>query len=169
MFSFIFTCLLSLSVFADSDSCSTSCSGSKDVNIDVGGQCMCIGQKCFKVGIGAQGAGMTSNGFGVLGEAKGELYQSKASDSTSYDNDAVAMGIFANDKTGKWIHKPANCVNAESYRTAGCIAVPCENWPLIKQAMKDKKTLAVCRGNSHSDGSTPKNYNSPSGTTPTGQ
>lgn len=145
----------------DTNACQTRCSGLSPIKIDVAGQCMCIEDKCFKVGIGSDGSMMTSSGVGQLKPTPpGEKYATHPNDSTDYDNDAVAMGIHANDSVGKWIHKPANCVNAETYATKGCIAVPCDVWPLVKQAMRDEKELTVCHGRSGGPMRPPNNRDS---------
>lgn len=153
MFLYLLGLILSFSVNAgtDTDACQTRCAGQSPVKIDVARQCMCVGNKCFKVGIGHDGSMMTKSGTGKLGPTPpGEKYQTFSTDSTGYDKDAIAMGIPGNDSVGKWIHKPANCVNAETYSTKGCIAVPCDLWPLLKQAMREQAELTVCNGNSGS-------------------
>ncbi len=132
--------------------CKTMCpGGGADVIVNLAAKCMCLNKtNCFKVSIGKNGPTMTSNGTGKLGDAKGARYQTKASTSTSYDNDALAMGIPGNDKFGKWIHKTRNCAPAGNNSTKGCVAVPCDKWPEIKQ-MKGK-TIKVCGGGSPSHG-----------------
>lgn len=131
----------------DTNACQVRCSGNAPVKIDVAGQCMCVEDRCFKVGIGWDGASMTDSGNGKLHPTPpGEKYQTFPTDSTAYDKDAIAMGIPGNDATGKWIHKPANCVNAETYHTKGCIAVPCDIWPILKNAMRKEADLTVCNG-----------------------
>ena len=117
------------------------------VSINVSKQCMCLGKKCFKVGIGKDGYTMTTNGFGKLKKTPpGIKYKTYATSKVEYDNDAIAMGIPQNDAVGKWIHKPKNCVRADTYRTHGCIAVPCEMWIELKAAMNESAELTVCGG-----------------------
>lgn len=149
MLQYIVIVLMGVSASADTNTnaCETRCAGNSPVQVDVAGQCMCVGNKCFKVGIGHDGSMMTTSGVGKLKPTPpGEKYATHPSDSTGYDNDAVAMGINANDVVGKWLHKPANCVNAETYRTKGCIAVPCDVWPMVKKAMREESELTVCNG-----------------------
>lgn len=150
MVSFIFSILFSFSAQAQvpaTESCEMRCANQSPIKIDVAAQCMCVDGKCFKVGIGKNGPQMTYSGVGKLkATPPGEKYKTYPTDSTGYDNDAVAMGIDGNDGVGKWIHKPENCVPAEPYGTKGCIAVPCDQWPLVKQAMRDQKELTVCNG-----------------------
>ncbi|MCC6137426.1 MAG: hypothetical protein IT287_02250 [Bdellovibrionaceae bacterium] len=150
MISTIFGVLFSLSAYAQfpaTESCVMRCANQSPVKIDVAAQCMCVDDKCFKVGIGKNGPQMTYSGVGKLKPTPpGEKYKTYPTDSIAYDNDGIAMGIDGNDVDGKWLHKPANCVPAEPYGTKGCIAVPCDMWPLLKQAMRDEKELTVCNG-----------------------
>ena len=133
------------------------------VQIDLTAQCMCVGTSCFEVSIGRYGPNQTRNGTGRIGSAPGKLYRTRSQTSTSWDNDAVSMGIPQNDggKTarginlpvtsgGKWIHKvgqtpDGKCITpAASYVTAGCVGVPCDKWPKVKGAMG--QSLTVCGG-----------------------
>lgn len=131
-----------------SKNCQASCGGVSelDVRVDLEKKCMCVGRHCFKVGIGRSGPGQTRTGIGTLSNANGAKYQTLRSTSNRYDKDAVAMGILSNDRVGKWLHKPRNCVRAETYRTKGCIAVPCNEWHHIKNALNEKRKISVCRG-----------------------
>ncbi len=142
----------------DTNACTPSCGGNAYIQIDVRAQCMCIGEKCFKVGIGYDGASMTTSGHGKIKKTPpGEKYQTHENRySTEYDDDALAMDIPENDTRGKWLHKPRDCAKAETYSTEGCIAVPCDMWPLLKQVYQQtddesKKELTVCNGRSRGD------------------
>lgn len=137
-------------------SCSAKCPGTTGVSVDLAEQCMCLsgGEGCFEIGIGAQGPSQTSSGTGKMHEAQGEKYQTKmgVDTSTRYDKDAIATGIPGNDSVGKWIHKPRNCAPAKSYGTKGCIAVDCENWPLIKKEFQMGSSITICNGGSGGGG-----------------
>lgn len=127
-------------------SVSSDCGSSARVKVDVTAKCMCIGSSdCFRVDIGYNGPGMTTNGIGVISaDVSGGRYQTKSSTSTDYDKDALRMGIGANDRYGKWIHKTRECKSGGLNRTAGCIAVPCAHWPEIKA--QAGQSLQICRG-----------------------
>lgn len=163
MLSFLFVSFVSVFIHAqstptDTNACQTRCAGNAPVKIDVAGQCMCVGDKCFKVGIGHDGSMMTASGNGKLTKTPpGEKYKTYENNDSPAD-DAIAMGIPSNDAVGKWIHKPANCANAETYRTKGCIAVPCDVWTLVKDAYREGSDLTVCNGRS-SGPSRPPSYN----------
>lgn len=144
----IFAAMVFGAVAMAQDECKVSCAGSYSVKVDLDSKCMCIaGGKCFLINIGADGPRMTTQGPGKLCEAPGTLYQTKTETSTAFDNDAIGMGIPENMSTGKWIHKTADCERGGQNATAGCIAVPCENWPAIKEQLKLGGTLSVCGGN----------------------
>ena len=132
---------------APAQSCkpTADCQGN-GVTVDLKTQCMCIdkGAKCFQVGIGSAGPPMTTSGTGRLADCNGRVYQSKMNPTTGYDNDCMTTGIPENHSTGKWLHKPANCMDARTYRTRGCIAVPCDMWPQVK-AQKGQE-IVVCNG-----------------------
>lgn len=131
--------------------CSNTCGGDSPVKIDLKSQCMCVGTQCFSVGIARDLSGnnhfdpMRSwNGTGVLGVARGTKFQTKTGGgTTSYDNDALSSGTPNDTDGGKWIHKTGNCAGP-SYRTKGCVAVPCEHWPLVKSQMG--KAVTYCGG-----------------------
>jgi len=140
-------------------------SSGSHVQIDLAAQCMCVGSTCVEVGIGMYGPNQTRNGTGVLGPATGGLYNGSRFSppgTTRWhgtgNEDGLSMGIPQNDRGasatgrnlavtngGKWIHKTANCNSpARAYATAGCVAVSCEDWPLIKAATG--QTVTVCGG-----------------------
>lgn len=130
--------------------------GTSGVKVDVSARCMCIDLECFPVSIGSGGPGMTHNGTSRLGLTGGVLdrnsrgaggtYETKSITRNSYDNDAIAMGIPRNDAVGKWFHKPANCLHPSRYTTAGCIAVPCEQWANLKSSIGEEVTVCGGRG-----------------------
>lgn len=137
--------------------CQVSCNSSQGaIQVDVRKRCMCIsGSKCFTIDVGHGGPGSeTTNGLGVMSaNVAGARYQTKPGPgTTSYDNDAVNMGISANSKHGKWIHKSRRCgANGNSTmggrnNTAGCIAVPCAYWPEVKGLARQGQTVQVCNG-----------------------
>lgn len=139
-------------------SCRTSCNSSQGtIQVDVRERCMCIsGSKCFRIDIGMGYSGSeTTNGVGKMAAnvnlGGGGRYQSKPYASTSYDNDAISMGIFANTKHGKWIHKSntEGCGPGGARSTAGCIGVPCQYWPEVKQLGKQGATVQVCNGSDY--------------------
>lgn len=138
-------------------------SSGSQVQIDLAAQCMCVGRNCFQIAIGRYGPNQTRNGTGRIGRAPGSRYRTRSQTTTTWDNDAVSMGIPQNDAGralngrnlpvtagGKWIHKVGmdrngRCVSPPtSYRTAGCVGVPCDQWPLVKGAMG--QSLTVCGG-----------------------
>jgi hypothetical protein len=142
--------------------CTTSGS---HVQIDLAAQCMCVGSRCVEVGIGLYGPNQTRNGTGTLGPAPGGLYNGNrfpVPGTTSWaglgNEDGLSTGIPQNDRGvsasgrnlpvtqgGKWIHKAANCnVPARNYTTAGCVAVACEDWPLVKSATG--RSVTICGG-----------------------
>jgi len=142
-------------------------SGSQ-VQIDLAGQCMCVGSTCFEVAIGKYGPNQTRNGTGRIGRASGSAYSTTRATTTTWSTDAVSMGIPQNDSGtsasganlpvttgGKWIHKVGvdsngRCIDPPTrYRTQGCIGVPCQSWPLVKNAMG--QSLTVCGGASTDD------------------
>jgi hypothetical protein len=128
-----------------SGSCSAQCNNAKPagITVNLATKCMCVdGKNCFLINIGTGGPNMTTSGNGKLGDANGAKYQTKPGASTSYDNDALAMGIGPNDSAGKWIHKTRNCSPGGSAATLGCIAVPCDKWPEVKK--QKGKDLTVC-------------------------
>lgn len=129
--------------------CSSTCQANASVTVDLNAKCMCVKGKCFLIDIGKNGPSMTAGGGGQLGPAKGAKYQTKSGPgTTSYDNDAIAMGIPSNDAVGKWIHKTRGCSQGGRNATKGCIAVPCDKWPEVKQQMGEP--LMVCGGSSGS-------------------
>ena len=142
----VLTALLILESGANADtSCKVSCSGNGSVQVDLESKCMCIEKdNCFLIQIGKNGPKMTTQGHGKIGEAHGGKFQTKSTSSTSYDNDAMDMGIPENTAVGKWIHKSVNCGPGGTNSTLGCIGVPCEHWPEIKKEMG--KDLDVCGG-----------------------
>lgn len=130
-------------------SCSVGCTGSGTVKVDVTAHCMCIsGVECFKVDIGKHGPAMTTEGTGTIGgHVRGARYQTLPWSQTKngvHDQDALSMGIPANDGLGKWIHKTRGCTPGGQDRTLGCIGVPCDHWTQIKSQIG--KSLEVCNG-----------------------
>lgn len=126
---------------------------------DLEAQCMCIGNDCFEISIGKYGPKMTRNGTGIIGNAQGLRYRTKQGPgSTVWDNDALRMGIPQNDSGsgvkhitngGKWIHKTGQdkngkCIEPTTYTTLGCIGVPCDQWPKLKNAFG--ASFSVCGG-----------------------
>jgi|GEM_PF-4092102 len=153
-------CCLSLNSAADD--CSEQegqCSKLPDpkVSVNLEKKCMCINmsgsKKCFKIDIGTGGPDMTTSGPGKMHDAEGAKYQTRADvGTTNYDNDAIAMGIGANDSVGKWIHKTQGCSDGGKQATKGCIAVPCKHWTDLKKVFLESKSdsgpnLAVCGSN----------------------
>lgn len=125
---------------------------SSTVRVDIATKCMCIGRECFKVGTAPVAWKTTVNGTSHLGLTSGVFdrvggrYRTRSNTTTAYDDDALAMGIPGNDSPiGKWFHKPAGCQNAETYPTIGCVAVPCNKWPLLKSQIGAEVT--ICGGN----------------------
>ena len=133
-------------------------SGSRVV-ADLEAQCMCVDDNCFEISIGKYGPKMTRNGTGIIGSAPGSRYTTRPGPgTTSWDNDALRMGIPQNDSGagvsnitagGKWIHKTGRdangrCVEPTQYTTLGCIGVPCDQWPNMKAARGS--TFTVCGG-----------------------
>lgn len=154
-FSILFL-ILGLSWGARAQSCTANCEGG-DMVVDLEAACMCLnGNNCFHIAIGKDGPTMTTSGNGTIGDANGAKYKTTSGPgTTSYDRDALAMGIPGNDKVGKWIHKTSGCGpvsgKENARQTLGCIAVPCDKWPEVKQ-MKGKK-ISVCHGNNNDAGS----------------
>lgn len=138
-------------------SCNAGCNGG-DVQINLVARCMCYAPgKCIRISIGRAGPMMTSSGSGVTKPAHGAKFKTHTSGNgkitrggTDYDNDAIAMGIPANDSVGKWIHKTPRCAPGGGAVTKGCVAVPCDVWPDVKEALLDEngkgKRLVVCGG-----------------------
>lgn len=127
--------------------CETNCRSSKGyIQIDVEARCMCIsGSSCFKVDIGAPGL-KTSNGLGIMGRADGTKYNTKSyTNTSSFDYDAISMGIESNAAYGKWIHKARDC-RGGGQQTTGCIGVPCERWNEVKSLGLAGKSVQVCNG-----------------------
>jgi hypothetical protein len=150
---FFIICLFAIPSFASETACSNRCGGDSPVKIDLQNQCMCVGTQCFKVGIGgnlsSEGARgrfnpmRTNNGTGVLGVARGTKYSTTAgAGSTVYDRDALSTSTPNDTDGGKWIHKAGNC--SSTWRTKGCVAVPCDYWPLVKSQMG--KAVTYCGG-----------------------
>lgn len=137
--------------------CEVSCrSSSAAVQVDMTKRCMCVsGTKCFTIDVGYMGPLMTTNGTGTMSaDVSGERYRTQPGPgSTSYDGDAIRMGIPANDKHYKWIHKARQCgaegdpTRGGRNKTAGCIGVPCAYWPLVKA--QAGKSLTVCGANQY--------------------
>ena len=137
------------------DPCTTSCPGSRAaMKVNMADRCMCVGSKCFKIDIGGKGNFSTTNGTGKTAlDVKGAKYRTLDGPGTKkYDEDAIRMGISANDKHSKWIHKAKDCgVKAGEKgiggrtRTAGCVGVPCEYWPLVKA--EAGKYVTICGAN----------------------
>jgi hypothetical protein len=150
--------------FAGSASeCQTSCTQSGAVQVDLAKRCMCIKtgsiDSCFKISIGKNGPSMTTEGRGKMHPAEGAKYQTKPGNgSTVYDNDAIAMGIPGNDSRGKWIHKTRNCSPGGGLSTKGCVAVPCDKWPVVKHAFLEKNEVVVCGGGNSERGVSPPQY-----------
>ncbi len=130
--------------------------GGGSIRVDVSARCMCIHDECFPVSIGSGGPSWTHNGTSRLGltggvldrnsRGAGGIYETKSTTTNRYDNDAIAMGIPGNDRVGKWFHKPANCIHPSRYATAGCIAVPCEQWANLKSNVGSEVTVCGGRG-----------------------
>lgn len=128
-------------------SMSANCGFNVAVSVDLNSKCMCVKGNCFLIGIGKNGPSMTTGGAGQLKEAKGAKYQTKPGPGTTgYDNDAISTGIPGNDNVGKWIHKTRGCSAGGTNSTKGCIAVPCDKWPEVKQQMG--QSLMICGGSS---------------------
>lgn len=133
-------------------------------------KCLCIkeGNKCFKIDIGSAGPRMTTSGSGKMHKAEGAKFQTKSGPGTDgYDNDAIATGIGANDKVGKWIHKTRSPNGGGS--TLGCIGVPWKHWKDVKKAAgmdsggQSGKSISVCGGGAEGAGtSSPQNVDGPS-------
>lgn len=154
--------------------CKVSCNNSQGaIQIDVRKRCMCIsGSKCFTIDVGKGYPGSeTTNGIGTMGRAPGTSYHTLPGPGTTdcptkelnrngktyyvrtgECRDAVSMGIAANSKHGKWIHKSTGCGAGGNPRvggrnnTAGCIAVPCAYWPEVKGIALAGKSVQVCNG-----------------------
>lgn len=130
--------------------------GSK-VIADVAARCMCIGRDCFRISIGYGGPTQTVNGTSTLGPVdnvfnrRGGKYRTyQTSNINRFDDDAISMGIGSNVRTGKWIHKTRRCEPGGRNNTAGCIAVPCKYWALMKAQMGQRITVCGGRGASSS-------------------
>lgn len=137
--------------FAKANTCTASCPGEGDVEVNLQDKCMCLGDECFEISIGRNGPEMTASGTGVLAEAEGAKYSTKPGPgSTGYDKDAIRMGIPSNDGVGKWIHKTQGCSPGGGENTKGCIAVPCDRWPEVKAKMGG--VLKVCGSSQNSVG-----------------
>jgi hypothetical protein len=136
--------VFSFQSFAADVPCQASCPNGGEFFVDLQARCMCIkGHDCFKINIGKSGPNMTTGGVGKTHPAEGSKYQTKSGPgNTGYDNDAIATGIQGNDAVGKWIHKAGGCIADGSQVTKGCIAVPCDKWPAIKQEMG--QSVVVC-------------------------
>lgn len=145
---FLFLAIVLSSAIASAEcSMSANCGFNVAVSVDLNSKCMCVKGNCFLINIGKNGPSMTTGGSGQLKEAKGAKYQTKPGPgSTSYDNDAISTGIPGNDNVGKWIHKTQGCSPGGSNATKGCIAVPCDKWPEVKQQMG--QPLMICGGSS---------------------
>lgn len=134
-------------------SCSVSCKGTATIKVDMTSRCMCVaGSACFTIDIGYMGRMMTTNGNGIMDDnvAGGKYRTLKGPGSTRYDGDAIRMGIPANDNHYKWIHKARNCgvkggTEGGRTKTAGCVGVPCQHWPLVKSQVG--KSLTICGAN----------------------
>jgi len=105
---------------------------------------MCIdGGDCFLIDTGRGGPEQTQSGSANTHDAHGGSYQTyPGPGSTSYDHDAIATGLPANDTVGKWIHKTERCAPGGRNATLGCIAVPCNKWPEVKQ--QKGKRVFIC-------------------------
>ena len=147
--------LLNLYFFIFSSAAYATCNvesacGSADVRIDVANECMCYSGRCFKVFTAENGPLRTTNGTGIIkplrtGTTSDSLYQTLKTSDFTYNNDALRMGIGANDSRQKWIHKPRNC----SEKTRGCIGVPCSEWVAFKRFITSSgftKKISVCGG-----------------------
>lgn len=125
-----------------------TCNGNAAVKVDLGSKCACIKDECFKVAIGKNGPTQTHAGHGRIRKAQGAKYQTTPGPgTTSYDKDALDMGIQENTAVGKWLHKPQGCGSVEGnngLQTKGCIAIPCDMWPKLKEQIGEE--LEVCGG-----------------------
>lgn len=135
-------------------SCRSTCPGAAKFFVNLQDRCMCLSSgECFKIDIGKSGPSMTTSGIGKTHPAHGAKYQTieaPPEGTVMYDKDAIATGIPGNDSVGKWIHKTQGCAQGGNTATKGCIAVPCDVWPLVKKEMG--QPITICGSSSHYNG-----------------
>jgi hypothetical protein len=135
-----------------------SCHSSSAVTVDVEAQRMCIlvkpyqnKYKCFPIARGPSPK-CTWNGTDTIGThmgAKYETLQPTKSGTQYYDRDGMTMTARNKGDGGKILHKITDCEDDIQLRTRGCIAIPCDKWPLVKAQFN--KRITVCGGRDKSD------------------
>ena len=61
----------------------------------------------------------------------------------NFNYDAMTMSAKNTASGGKWIHQIPGCGDY-TFRTQGCIGVPCDKWSLVKSQMG--KPMSICGG-----------------------
>jgi hypothetical protein len=121
--------------------CVISASGSRD---------------CFPIDVGHNHPpdnDLSKVGTGQLSSEIGAKYTTQPGDgsaslSQKNDGDACDPGIGGDYGSGKWIHKAhynGKCQATGSYMTAGCMAVSCSDWPVVKAACNAHAHIHVCQ------------------------
>jgi hypothetical protein len=70
-------------------------------------------------------------------------YETLSPTPRGFNYDAMTMSARNTNSGGKWIHQIPGCGDY-TFRTQGCIGVPCDKWSLVKTQMG--KPMSICGG-----------------------